>query len=174
MNYRTKNLINISVVVLIFIVMTVYFLAVDGIDNIISVLKTVNISWALIGLTLIILYWLLEALCLYIVEKKIYKKQKFINSLKVSMIGQLFNSLTPFSSGGQPMQAVAMKCEGKSVSKSATILLIKFIVYQATLVIYTALILIFEYSYFRNSVSGFVKLAIIGFIVNFLVNTYWR
>lgn len=169
MNYRTKNLINISVVVLIFIVMTVYFLAVDGIDNIISVLKTVNISWALIGLALIILYWLLEALCLYIVEKKIYKKQKFINSLKVSMIGQLFNSLTPFSSGGQPMQAVAMKCEGKSVSKSATILLIKFIVYQATLVIYTALILIFEYSYFRNSVSGFVKLAIIGFIVNFLV-----
>lgn len=44
MNYRTKNLINISVVVLIFIVMTVYFLAVDGIDNIISVLKTIYLG----------------------------------------------------------------------------------------------------------------------------------
>ena len=169
MKYKTKNLINVILIAIIFIAMFIYIFMVDGIDNIIKVIKTVNVFWAILGLGLIIGYWLLEAVCLYIVEKKIYKNQRFRDSLRVSMIGQLFNSITPFSSGGQPMQAIAMKKEGKEVSKSATILLIKFIVYQATLVLYTLIILIFEYSYFRNIVSGFVKLALIGFLVNLVV-----
>ena len=132
-------------------------------------MKTFYIWWMIFGLVLIIIYWLLEALSLYIVEKKIYKDQKYINSLRVSMIGQLFNSITPFSSGGQPMQAVAMKMEGKQVSDSATILLIKFIVYQAVLVLFSLGIIIFEYSYFKNLVTGFTRLALIGFLVNLVV-----
>lgn len=169
MSYKTKNIINISVIALIFVAMTVYIFMVDGFENIVYVLKTVNIKWASIGLLLIIAYWLLESFNLFIIEKKVYKKQSFFDSVKVSMIGQLFNSITPFSSGGQPMQAVAMKCEGKSVSKSASILLVKFIVYQATLVIFTLGVIIFEYSYFKNMVSGFVRLALIGFLVNLAV-----
>ena len=169
MKYKTKNIINLSIIALIFIIMMVYLIKVEGINNIVTVLKTVNVNWALLGLLCIIVYWILEALCLYIVEKKIYKEQKFFDSLRVSMIGQLFNSITPFSSGGQPMQAVAMKLEGKSVSKSATILLIKFIAYQFTLVIYTLLIIIFQYSYFKSILPGFISLALIGFLVNFIV-----
>ena len=169
MKYRTKNIINISVILIIFVAMSIYIYIVEGIDNIVKVLKTVDLRWAALGLLFIILYWLLEALSLYVVEKKFYKRQKFFDSVKVSTIGQLFNSITPFSSGGQPMQAVAMKCEGKSVSRSATILLIKFIAYQITLVFYTLIIILFEYSYFKNLVSGFVRLALIGFIVNFIV-----
>ena len=169
MSYKAKNIINISIVAVIFVVMAIYFFSVESIDNIISVMKNVNIWWMLAGLVLIIIYWLLEATSLYIVEKKIYPDQKFLSSLRVSMIGQLFNSITPFSSGGQPMQAVSMKMEGKKISDSATILLIKFIVYQAVLVLFSLVIIIFEYGYFRNLVSGFTKLALIGFIVNLTV-----
>lgn len=169
MKYKTKNIINLCIIALIFIIMIIYLIKVEGINNIINVLKTVNVYWALLGLTFIIIYWLVESLCLYIVEKKIYKKQKFVDSLKVSMIGQLFNCITPFSSGGQPMQAVAMKFEGKSISKSLTILLIKFIVYQFALVFYTLIIIIFQYSYFKNLLPEFISLALIGFLVNFAV-----
>ena len=40
------------------------------------------------------------------------------NSIKVSMIGLLFNNITPFSSGGQPMQAYELTKTGKRVSDS--------------------------------------------------------
>ncbi|MEG1343909.1 MAG: lysylphosphatidylglycerol synthase transmembrane domain-containing protein [Clostridia bacterium] len=164
-----KNIINISIIIIIFIVLLIYMIAVDGWQNIISTLKNVQPIWVLYGLACMIVYWLLEALCLHIITKKIYKNQSFKSSLRVSMIGQLFNCITPFSSGGQPIQAIVMKADGKSLSNSATILLIKFIVFQATLVIYTLIIIIFRYTYFKNLVSNFMYLALIGFFINLVV-----
>lgn len=67
------------------------------------------------------------------------------------------------------MQAVAMVNEGKKLSNTASILLIKFIVYQATLVIYTLIFIICKYTYFKGLVSNFVYLALIGFLVNFAI-----
>ncbi len=167
MKHNLKTIINISIIIIICVSVLMYVIITEGMANILSTLKQINIPWCIAGFFLITIYWLLESLCLYIVEKKMYKNQKFKDSFKVSMIGQLFNCITPFSSGGQIMQAVAMKCEGKSTSNSASILLIKFIVYQATLVMYTLVIILFQYTYFKNMVTGFVRLALIGFLVNF-------
>ncbi|MEG2348034.1 MAG: lysylphosphatidylglycerol synthase transmembrane domain-containing protein [Clostridia bacterium] len=166
---KDKNLLNIIIILTIFIGLFMYMLFVDGIDNMINVLRNVEPIWMLAGLLCMIIYWLIEAICLYIISKKFYKNQRFRDSVRVTMIGQLFNSITPFSSGGQPMQAVSMLNEGKTASKSATILLIKFIVFQATLVIYTLTVIIFQYSYFKGLVSNFINLAMIGFSVNFVI-----
>ncbi len=163
------NIINICLIFLIFIGLIIYMITVDSIENILNVLKSANIFWMILGLCCMVVYWLLEALCLYIVTKKTYKFQRFRNSLRVSMIGQLFNSITPFSSGGQPMQAVTMVSEGKSISSSASILLIKFIVYQATLVVYTLIVFIVKFSYFRNILNNFMDLALVGFTLNFVI-----
>lgn len=168
-NKNKKIIIDIVIIVLIFVGLFVYMLVVDGWDNIVRVVQTVKVEWLIAGLICMIIYWLLEALCLHAITRKIYTKQKFYQSLRVSMIGQLFNNLTPFSSGGQPMQLIAMKSEGKSVSNSATILLIKFIVYQAVLVVYTLFVIIFQYKYFVGLVSNFIHLALIGFFINFVV-----
>lgn len=164
-----KNIINLSIIFVIFLGMSIYIIATDGFYNIFNTLKNINLQWAILGLIFMIIYWLLEAVALHIATKSIYKQQNFLSTLRISMIGQLFNSITPFSSGGQPMQMVAMKVEGKSLSKSATILLIKFIVYQATLVIYTLIVILFRYSYFKSLVSNFIDLALIGFLINFFV-----
>ena len=164
-----KNIINIIFIALLSIGVIVYMLKVDGINNIVEVIKNVNVYWMLAGLGCMILYWLIEALNLYIISKTMYKEQRFIDSFRVTMIGQLFNSITPFSSGGQPMQAVSLVKEGKRISDSANILLIKFIVYQTTLVLYTLVIIVFQFAYFKNLVSNFMNLALIGFLVNFTV-----
>lgn len=164
-----KNIINISFIFVLTIGIAIYMLKVDGIDNIVNVIKNVNIYWMFAGIACMVMYWLIESLNLYIISKTMYKDQLFINSFRVSMIGQLFNSITPFSSGGQPMQAVSLVKEGKRISDSANILLIKFIVYQATLVLYTLVIIIFQFSYFKSLVSNFMNLALVGFLVNFAV-----
>ena len=142
---------------------------VEGIDDIIRVLKSVNYWWVIIGIILTVIYWLLEGLCFYIVTKKIYKNQKFISSFRLAMIGRLFNNITPFSCGDQPAQLITMKQEGKSLSSGVSILLTRFIVYQAVLIIYTLVVIILKYSYFKQLLNSFMYLAIIGFIINMLV-----
>lgn len=82
------------------------------------------------------------------------------------MIGQLFNCVTPFASGGQPIQAYYMTRGGMPVGKATSVLLAKFIVYQTVLALYSAGVLIFEYRNFVENIEGFSKLALIGFIVN--------
>lgn len=164
-----KNIVNISFIAILTLGILVYTLKADGIENILDVIGNVNIYWVVAGLIAMIVYWLIESLNLYIISKTMYKNQRFIDSFRVSMIGQLFNSITPFSSGGQPMQAVELVKEGKRISDSANILLIKFIVYQSTLVVYTLAIIIFQFAYFKGLVSNFMNLALIGFLVNFAV-----
>ncbi len=164
-----SNVLNIIIVGLLFIGLIIYMFLVEDIENMVNIISELNYKWIFIGIICMVLYWLLESLCLHIVTKKTYKNQSFLGTLRVSMIGQLFNCITPFSSGGQPMQAVAMVNDGKNISSSASILLIKFIVYQATLVIYTLILIIWKYVYFRNLVSNFIYLALVGFAVNLAV-----
>ena len=165
----SSNVINVIIISVIFVGLLIYMFVVDDIETIIHVITTMDYSWILIGCLCMVVYWLLEALCLYTVTKKTYKEESFRTSLRVSMIGQLFNCITPFSSGGQPIQAAVMVNDGKKLSDSASILLIKFIVYQATLVVYTLVLIIFKYAYFKSIVSNFVYLALIGFAINLAI-----
>lgn len=164
-----SNIINIIIIALLFIGLIVYMFYVDDIETIVQVIKNMKYDWLFVGLMCMVIYWLLEAACLYVVTKKTYTNEKFSTTLRVSMIGQLFNCITPFSSGGQPIQAVAMINDGKKLSNSVSILLIKFIVYQATLVIYTLLLIVFKYAYFKSLINNFIYLALIGFLVNLAV-----
>ena len=168
-NKKISSIINITFILLVFIGLPIYMFKVEGANNILRVLKGVDYWWVMVGLILTVSYWLLEGLCFYVLTKNIYKKQKFISSFRLAMIGRLFNNITPFSCGDQPAQLVTMTKEGKSVSNGVSILLTRFIVYQAVLIIYTLIIMIFRYAYFEHLIHNFMYLAIIGFIINMLV-----
>ena len=168
-NTKKSNIINISIIAIIFIGLLIYMLCVDGWENIVNVMKNINVWWLSGGLLCMCVFWIMEGVCLHIPTKKIYPNQRFTQSLRVSMIGQLFNSITPFSSGGQPMQAYEMTREGKKLSDSLSILLVKFIVFQTTLVLYTAVVLVFQLDFFFGLIQNFAVIAIIGFAINVLV-----
>ncbi|MFR4326018.1 MAG: lysylphosphatidylglycerol synthase domain-containing protein [Coprobacillus cateniformis] len=83
---------------------------------------------------------------------------------------ELFNGITPFSSGGQFAQYIFNR-QGISPANSASILLMVFIVYQSVLVIFTASVMLFKYNIYSDRYTGFFSLAIIGFLINFFVIT---
>ena len=163
------NIINFILITVIFIGLFIYMIVVDGIENIITLLKSVNYWWVLAGLFCLIIQWICDAICLHIPLKKLYPEQTFRNSFKVAMIGQLFNNVTPFSSGGQPMQAYELTKTGKRVSDSFSAMAIKFIITQTALVIFTLIVIIFQFDFFANLMKDFVWIAIIGFGINILV-----
>ena len=115
---KKMTIINFALILVIFIGLLIYMFSVDGIENIIQVLKSVDYRWVMLGIVCLGINWICDAITLYIPLKRMYKKQTFKNAFKVTMIGQLFNNITPFASGGQPMQAYELSKTGKRVSDS--------------------------------------------------------
>lgn len=148
-----------------FVVMIVMLFFVDDPKNIAEALCTANPLFLLMSVACIVVYWLLEAIGLHIVMKAIHPEQKFKHTLTVAVLGQYFNCITPFSSGGQPIQAFYLVKYGAPLSSALTGLLTKFIAYQLVLTVYSAVILIFRIGYIADN-PAMVFLVIVGFIVN--------
>lgn len=126
-------------------------------------------EWIALGLSCIIIYWAIETLIQYLLVEKMYKGNGIWNAFKVVMTGHFFNAVTPFASGGQPMQAFLMVKQGVPFGTSASVLLSKFIIYQLILMVYSLVVMIFKLKFFALKVKGIMYLAVIGFFVNFIV-----
>lgn len=166
---KKSTIFNFILVAIIFVGLFIYMILVDGIDNIVNLLKNVNYWWVLAGLGCLIIQWICDAICLHIPIKRLYTNQSFGNSFKIAMIGQLFNNVTPFSSGGQPMQAYEFSKTGKRVSDSFSAMAIKFIITQTALVIFTFTVILFQFNFFASIMKDFLWVAVVGFTINILV-----
>ena len=165
---KKMTIVNFLLIIIIFVGLLIYMIQVDGIDNIIEVLNHVDYKWVLAGLVCLIINWACEVINLHIPLKKMYSNQTMKNSIRVSMIGLLFNNITPFASGGQPMQAYELTKTGKRVSDSLSAMAIKFIITQSALVISTLIVVFFEFNFFKNLMQDYLWIAIVGFAVNIL------
>lgn len=165
---KKLTIFNFILIVVIFVGLFIYMVCVDGMDNIISVLHQVDYRWVIGGLGCLLITWICETITLHLPMKKMYPNQTFSNSIKVTMIGLLFNNVTPFSSGGQPMQAYELTKTGKRVSDSLSALAMKFIITQIALVVTTLVVVAIEFDFFANLMQNFVWLAIVGFAINIL------
>lgn len=164
-----KNILTIITIVIPAFILFVCIFYNDSPVNIIQVLKDTKLRWLACAALSMVVSWFLESLSLHIMSNKISKKLKFKNAIQTSMIGQLFNCITPFASGGQPMQAYCMVKCGIPIGQASSILLTKFIIYQIVLTVYSLLALIFKFKFFADSVSGFGYLVLVGFFINLIV-----
>ena len=98
-------------------------------------------------------YWLIEAKIINNLIIKLEGKQRYRDAFKVSMIGQFFSGITPFSTGGQPAQLVLLTKQKIPVGKGSSVLMNKFVVYQGTLVIYSALLLLLKAEMFIKNID---------------------
>ncbi len=167
MNKKTRR-INLIICGFAFIVMICYMFFVDG-DKVFEALGEMKLSFLIIALGFMLLYWLFEALSLHSVLKDIHKPQKFKDTMTITVLGQYFNCITPFASGGQPIQAYYLVKFGVPLGSGMTALLSRFIVYQVILTLYTFVLLITRLSFFNSELKALTVLTIIGFIINSIV-----
>ncbi len=164
-----KSIFSYIIILLSAAVLVCYIVFVDGIESIMKAFLSPRISFMWGAVLCIFLYWLFETFVLHRVTKFLHPDQKFKNTFKTTMIGQLFNCITPSASGGQPMQAFHMTKCGVPLGVATSSLLSRFIVYQVALTIYSVLVLVFKFNYFSQKVSSFGFLVFIGFAVNTVV-----
>lgn len=161
--------LNGAILIIAFLAVLGYVLYTDGPENLANMFRAIHPLWMGCAVLMMVLYWLLEGGILHGVVRAFYPSQLFRSSFRTSMLGQLFNCLTPFASGGQPVQAYDMVKSGVPLGVAGSALMIKFILYQISLTLYSAAVLIFYWKPFSMRVSGFGWLVFVGFAVNALV-----
>ncbi|MBE6022163.1 MAG: flippase-like domain-containing protein [Cellulosilyticum sp.] len=164
-----KYLINIGLVIGIGLVTLRLLVGDSDIISILDDFTRLSIRWTAIGFVCIALYWGFETIIQHTLVEKMHKGNGLWNAFKVVMSGHFFNAITPFASGGQPMQAFIMMKQGVPLGTSASVLLSKFIIYQITLTIYSLVVLILQLNFFVVKVKGIIYLSLIGFCVNLAV-----
>ena len=148
---------------------SIYLSIGDQFDKVITAFSKAKLSWIFVLAAIMVLYYLVDALSLWYFGKAYKKdysyKQSFINAIS----GTFFNGITPFASGGQFAQVYIFNKQGITPTNSSSILLMCFICYQSVLVLYTGFVVLFKYDYFLNEGAGIFSLAMIGFVINFVV-----
>lgn len=137
-------------------------------EDFFNAVKHLDKMWMLAAFAVIIIYWMLDALVLNIITSIKYKKYKFRKSFQTGMIGLLYSALTPFATGGQPMQIYEMTKTGILAGDAGSIITVKSIIYQTVMTFYAVFVFIFSSSFFLKQIDNFVFFMIWGFLSNIL------
>jgi len=169
MGKKKTNKIYLIICGIAFVVMVCVLIS-EGIDNILNALSQLNPLFLLLAICCMVVYWLGEGIGLHLAAKSLDNSVTFRTTFLVTMIGQYFNCITPFASGGQPMQAYTYCKRGMTLGSALTALLSRFIVYQFTLTLYSVIFLIFKLPLFtEGDLKPLTFLVIVGFIINTFV-----
>ncbi|MGX7420568.1 lysylphosphatidylglycerol synthase transmembrane domain-containing protein [Carnobacterium gallinarum] len=129
-------------------------------------LINLNWIWLLIALSCMLIHWGIEAKILQGLLQRHNSSYSFINAYRIPLIEHLFNAITPFSSGGQPAQLMALKKTGVDFGVGGSVLLMKFVVYQGMIVLNFVSCVLFGYQALSNQLSKLSTFVLIGLVVN--------
>lgn len=166
---RKLYIFNIIFILGVLIGVFIYMFNVDGSENIGIILQNADYRWVLVGVLCLIGYWIIEAFSIHLPLKKLYPDQKFWDTYKVTMVGQLFNNLTPFASGGQFMEVYSLYKQGRRPSDTLSVLMMKFILMQTGLIMFTVAVVISQIGTFLDIFKDYMVLGIIGIGLNILL-----
>lgn len=146
--------------------MLIYFcVSGNNLAVLIQSLPTINLFWILCAVLSVVLNWIMDSLILHtLIFHSSNGRYGFGSAFRVSMVGQYFNSVTPYALAGQPMQFMALAGQGIPTGVAVSTLVRKFLAYQTSLTVYSLLVILIKYPFFRSKIQGFMALAFVGFL----------
>ncbi len=169
---RASTIFNISIMVLTLILIVYFMFKESSVDDLIHSLSSLNPWWIAASCFCMIVNWATDGYLIYAFTRNSCPGYRFRHGMRAAMVGQYFNSITPFASGGQPMQIYCMSRQGVGAGVAGATMIQKFIVWQTTLTLSSFIFLVFRYSFFHSHVSGFMLLALFGFLIQVVVISF--
>ncbi len=166
MKKRRTHLFSFIYMGVTIVAIIVILLFAADLDEIGHALEKFNIWWLFACVGALLLYWLADAWLLHDITIYMYKRESFIQAIKVGLIGLYYSALTPSSTGGQPMQVVYMRRNKIPVGTATCIVCVKFVIYELSLcAIYIAGMCLRGVDYYSHYNEAF-WLAVLGFVIN--------
>lgn len=166
---KKKLIANAFFFLIVVVVILIVVFQLNDINEIKNIIKNANISYILISLLLMFIHVFLTSISMYIIKTGLHANVLFVDVMFVGSSEYLFNAITPFSSGGQPVQAYYLKKLGATGDESASITISNFIVYQTTLTLFSTIGLILFFDRIYSVASNYMYIIIIGYIINTLL-----
>ncbi len=114
-------------------------------------------------------YLLIEGVITKVLVSNRVENFTFKDALRVPLVEQLFNGITPFSSGGQPGQLIVMLQTGIDGGRASSALLMKFVVYQGMIVVNFFISLLIGFHFVASKLHFLALFVIFGFLIHFFV-----
>ena len=132
-------------------------------------LRDINFFWLAVAVLCMLCHWVIEAKIIQTMLKRQMSRFSFKNALRIPLIEHLFNSITPFSTGGQPAQLVALIKSGVDPGVSGSVCLMKFVTYQIMIVLNFLGCLVFGFKLISGELAHLSYLVLLGFVINVIV-----
>lgn len=131
-----------------------------------NVLKECNKVYILVGMSMLLLYLLFQALYTKIILKSLKSKISIARGFVYSCIEFYFSAVTPSSTGGQPVEMYYMKKDGIPMSSSSIAVLLITGIFKLVLIIFGVLVIIFKPWIISGNGILFNVIFTFGFVVN--------
>lgn len=161
-----KKKANYLFIILMIVATLAIMFSSENLKDLPQLLLKTNIVYLLLATSMMLGDWLFDGLILNLITRTVHGNISYFKSLKIAIIGQYYSAITPFSTGGQPVQVYLMSKDSISVTKGSLILFNKFIIYQIAVTLYSLVMFILKLSFILNDAKGAVPFVIIGFVMN--------
>lgn len=166
MKHTKRNAFLLAIITVI----VLYFVLKDNFGAVITELQRANPFWIFVAVLVALVYCLVQSLALHAIIKTYDKDYSYKKALQLTYITNFFNGITPFSTGGQPMQVYLLKRDGISIPTGTNIIMQNFILYQLALVAYGVIALGLNYIFhIFPHIPVLGNLIILGFTINTLI-----
>ncbi len=129
-------------------------------------LKIADGRFLLVGIACMFIYWGLEALMMHNLIQKVNPEIGFWTAVKTTIIGQYYSFLTPFASGGQPMQLYELGKDKMSMGNATAVLVGKFLLFQVTVTIYSMVLFLFRIQGMFVATKAATTFVVVGLSIN--------
>lgn len=164
-----RNKLSFLLVVALGLIIAWYALRDIKFSVLIEDLAKINLWWLLIAGSCILLYLFFETVITYLLVHNSNPSFTFHDAIRVPLVEQLFNGITPFSSGGQPAQLIVLMQSGVDAGKATSALVMKFVVYQIMIVLNFVISLIIGFEYLIDKVHALAWFVLFGFLIHLVV-----
>lgn len=161
-----RNLFPIVTTSLALVIMLIFLFSNNGIVTLGKLAQQIRMEWILLSVATAVLTMLLEGLTLHLFCRHLYPEWSYGRSFSAGMTGLLYSAITPFSTGGQPMQIYTMRKMGMDTGKAGAIIAMKTLSYQIVMVLYALLLVCTQLRFFQTNVSNFSFLTLLGILSN--------
>ena len=164
---KKKLIAEILIVLLISAVTFTILLSFQDISEVWHTMQNANLKDLGIAIACLILYTLIWPFSLCLIAKAKNLKHHFIDSYLIGYTEHFFNGITPFSTGGQPIQIYLYTKRKITAAESTGLILTNFVAYMIATNVFAIAALVFYGKFSANFTPSTVWMVGLGFAMNF-------
>ncbi len=167
---KKKGHFNYIIFLLSIMGITFYILLKDqNLKALFNIIKNLKPMMIILGLLSGFSFICCEALVLRTLLAIFGERPPFLQTLKYSIVGFYFSSITPSASGGQPMQIYYMNKDNIDISHSSLAILVTVTIYEIMMVFYALVSLLLNFNFITDKMHSIYPLLIFGFVLNIIL-----